>query len=362
VRDVTKCPICLEDFNDPRSLTCLHTFCLNCLVRHYNDKQPRDEVPCPVCRQEFRIPDNGVQGLRHNFVVDGLLSTTKVSKQSAGENLVECEVCGDEGGNATVYCVDCRQKLCQGCSKPHLKMRGGAHRVVALGEELKAQLLKVRGSICGVHKDAMVKLYCCECNVNICTLCFAVKHRQHECLEIDKASESFRKQIRSDVDKIASVVAKLKQKGNEVGEEKKKAIVKLNKAEVMIKQKGDEIKRLVDSQVNELLQQVREVKSDVEKKMSSIQENIELSLVSMESYVNYAQELISKSTPCDISGAASELHDRADELVKLSDRTADEYHAPDVVFTPTKITDMVNQLSSVRTNLVGILSICSGEL
>jgi len=60
VSDMTKCPICLEDFKDPKSLPCLHTFCLECLRSHCRDKLPGDEFLCPICRNSCLVPEAGI--------------------------------------------------------------------------------------------------------------------------------------------------------------------------------------------------------------------------------------------------------------------------------------------------------------
>jgi len=122
--DLTTCPICLEVFDNPQSLPCLHTFCLKCLERHFREKRPGDEVPCPLCRKEFEIPSDGLSGLQHHFVIQRLVDARKAySEESNGE---PCEVCLEECGEdwekiptATTFCVDCNQKLCDQCSRPH---------------------------------------------------------------------------------------------------------------------------------------------------------------------------------------------------------------------------------------------------
>ena len=49
--DITECPICTEVYTDPRSLPCVHTYCLKCLKTISKDKPPGDEVACPLCRK-----------------------------------------------------------------------------------------------------------------------------------------------------------------------------------------------------------------------------------------------------------------------------------------------------------------------
>ena len=125
--DIVSCPLCLKDCNDPRSLPCLHSFCLDCIQKHceITKKRPGDEVPCPECQTGFQIPQNGVEALK------------STSDPSSGA----CEACStdEQFESATVLCVDCDQKLCERCSVPHKKMRGGPHEVRQLDAELSTE-------------------------------------------------------------------------------------------------------------------------------------------------------------------------------------------------------------------------------
>jgi len=147
--DLTTCPICLELFDNPKSLPCLHTFCLKCLELHFRDKRPGVEVPCPLCRKEFEIPSDGLSGFQHNFVIQRLVDARKAASEESKE--VPCEVCLEESGGdsqniptATTFCVDCNQKLCERCSVPHRRMKGGAHQVKPLGAELEEELIQLK--------------------------------------------------------------------------------------------------------------------------------------------------------------------------------------------------------------------------
>jgi len=144
--DLTTCSICLEEFDNPRSLPCLHAFCLECLQGYFKDKRPGDEIGCPMCRKLFQIPSAGLTGFPHNFVIQRLIDDKQVSSEEV--HGVPCVVCLEESdgssertATATVYCVDCKQQLCERCSRPHRRMAGGAHRLTALGDELEVQEL-----------------------------------------------------------------------------------------------------------------------------------------------------------------------------------------------------------------------------
>jgi len=75
-----------------------------------------------------------------NFVLQELVDTKRASgAQTAAES---CEVCStdEQFVRATVFCVDCSQRLCDRCSLPHKRWKGGAHHVRPLGTKLSGKL------------------------------------------------------------------------------------------------------------------------------------------------------------------------------------------------------------------------------
>ena len=212
IENVTCCSICLEDLTNPKSLPCLHTFCLSCLEGHCGDKRPEDDVQCPVCRSKFKIPRHGLASLQHNFFLGRLTELKNVSQRQLER--VPCEACEDENADAasvvppaTMYCVDCRQQLCQRCSVPHRKIPTAPHNVVPLNQDIRAEALTSRGSQCRRHVEEREKLYCFDCMDNICLMCFAVEHQQHKCQEIGTAAESFKPQLATDVDEVSARIS-----------------------------------------------------------------------------------------------------------------------------------------------------------
>jgi len=148
--DLTTCTICLDVFDNPKALPCLHAFCLKCLQGFFNGKRPGNKVRCPLCRNEFQIPFDGLSGLPHNFIIQRLIDDRNAAKK-----------------------------------------------------ELQA-------SSCDKHRDKQVELYCHQCNENICVLCFAAKHRNHETGEIPEVAEELRPKIASDDLQVVSSIAALR--------------------------------------------------------------------------------------------------------------------------------------------------------
>jgi len=247
--DLTTCPICLNLFDNPKSLPCLHAFCLKCLQGHFKDKRPGDKEPCPMCRKEFQIPPEGLDGLQHHFFIQRLVDVRNAfHSEQFDEEL--CEVRQEEkeadSNNAlmaTMFCVDCNQKLCERCSRPHKKMKGGAHQVIPLGAEAEQELIQLRAGSCDKHKDKQVELYCCDCDENICFMRFAVKHRCHNCVDIPEAADNFRSRIDDDHRKILSASRSVRQQSDQNKQAAAELRVKVENAKQQVLATVDEIKR-----------------------------------------------------------------------------------------------------------------------
>ena len=96
------CSICLERYNEPKFLSCLHTFCCQCLHNITNQK-PCEYITCPTCREDTKIPENGLGELKTNFFVNSMLDLVQFKfeeikkEKKKGERCEQCQ----ENDNAT---------------------------------------------------------------------------------------------------------------------------------------------------------------------------------------------------------------------------------------------------------------------
>jgi len=166
--EITECPICTEVYADPRVLPCGHTYCLKCLEKLSEDKQPGvDEVACPLCRKVFIVPDNGVKGVPKNFFVANFLQMKELSSVKSKTSL--CEACDGEESESeaqnvvSVSCFECQMKLCRSCKRAHRGVKlTRSHKLVEIGKKLSEEALvqSLPPTYCDRHKNEMLKLYC----------------------------------------------------------------------------------------------------------------------------------------------------------------------------------------------------------
>ena len=366
VTEIAKCPICLEDCKNSKMLPCVHSFCLNCLQGHCKDKPTGDDVACPVCRKEFQVPDTGLEGLPHNFFLQNLIDARDASSPKTEEVL--CEAClfeNDEDGGeippATMYCTDCNQKLCKRCSRScRVNTRAEPHQVKPLGAELNAELIQQRGSYCDQHRDERLKLYCHDCEITVCLMCFVVDHNGHKRAEIGKAAEEFNQLFESTISSVSARIDDFHASVAQVDAENTKFMSAVDENGTFIEQKGETVNQVIQKQVNELLQELQTVKYGGVKEASNRSEELKFAINSLESFEIYLSELITKGSPCDIARAAKAMRCRASELLQTHVIPAD-YRAPCVSFTPMNIDELTN--GGVQgQNLIGRISLQTGSL
>lgn len=67
LEDIVKCAVCLRIYTDPKSLPCLHSFCLECLRSLAEVNPDRNEITCPMCKRIIELSGNGVTDLPNDF-------------------------------------------------------------------------------------------------------------------------------------------------------------------------------------------------------------------------------------------------------------------------------------------------------
>ena len=218
-----ECPICLNELQDPRLLSCRHTLCYTC-VRDYTEKgNYSNQLPCPVCRGVTDLYQGGVDNLPKFFLMNELKEVVTEQDdeddsklQPQGGPVCSAEDCGQP---AVKFCKDGCQFLCQQCFGDHQTFKlTRNHEVIPSSE---GEAFTKPGSPpfppCNLHKQIM-DLYCRTCNIPICTTCSVVNHRGHNyCLLKEQATvcKTELEQIHKDTDALIQVVKQAVEKTNQ---------------------------------------------------------------------------------------------------------------------------------------------------
>ena len=176
------CPICLEQFTDPKLLQCFHVFCEKCLKPVAHQTPQGQVVECPNCRQPTSLPQKGVPGLQGAFLIHHLFDIQDILRKVSSPADTKCVKCKKR--EPTCYCRTCGF-LCKSCKKPHLEWDElSSHKIVSLNqltEDVTNLVPPVQKVLqCSKHPAKELDLYCKTCKEVICRDCILRVHRDHQ--------------------------------------------------------------------------------------------------------------------------------------------------------------------------------------
>ena len=175
------CKICYEPFKDPKCLSCLHTFCEECIDQHVNAQRSYKytdyrEFSCPICRKKTVIPSGGVRKLNDNFLISSLSELLLAKRPSKTPTCEICKIVNQRERDATSKCVECQKVMCRTCSSTHHQMKITANHSVY---ELESE----KDIMCKKHPHELVRFYCEACEVCVCIPCTYTDHRDHDLVD-----------------------------------------------------------------------------------------------------------------------------------------------------------------------------------
>uniref|UniRef100_A0A8C9XA35 Tripartite motif-containing protein 2 n=1 Tax=Sander lucioperca TaxID=283035 RepID=A0A8C9XA35_SANLU len=152
VRQIDKqfliCSICLDRYENPKVLPCLHTFCESLTLS------------CPVCRQTSILPEKGVAALQNNFFITNLMDVLQrapdsCSQEAAALNNIATVAtgqllsCPNHGGSVMeFYCPPCETAMCQECTSGE----HGEHPTVPLKDVVEQHKASLQDQLDAVKK------------------------------------------------------------------------------------------------------------------------------------------------------------------------------------------------------------------
>ena len=101
------CPICKDQFDDPRILPCGHCYCRMCVVQLFSNAAVLGAFPCPECRNRTVLPSNDP-----NQLPRALLAVRMKEKLQR-----QCEqLCSKHDEPLKLFCSNCKLEVCIKCA------------------------------------------------------------------------------------------------------------------------------------------------------------------------------------------------------------------------------------------------------
>ena len=330
--DMLECSICMEVFRDPRSLPCIHTFCLKCIAALVKDKLPLDTATCPICRKEFTIPGKGVEDLPRNIFVTRVMSSGDL-QQPADLSTKLCDMCGNEGGGeevetnwdktAVAFCLDCQENMCKTCSALHRKMKvTSSHRTINYGQssdKLPLELKRPLNAYCDKHRDKRLEIFCHDCRTAVCMMCFILQHKDHKSAEIVEVAEEFRKKMARDSSAVGEVSTRLTHLIGVLDKDKETFVERVRRIEVDIRETADKLRSEIDIQEQQLTRELAAIKANRLKEVENLAQEIRQDVSMMDGLRKYCLEVIENGSDSDATREVNVVHERVVQMAKVDE-------------------------------------------
>eukprot|EP00058_Branchiostoma_floridae_P018469 XP_002603958.1 hypothetical protein BRAFLDRAFT_71754 [Branchiostoma floridae] len=194
IREELSCSICLELFTRPKVLPCQHTFCQDCL----QDLAGRGGAfQCPNCRQQVRLPPQGVKGLPDNHLVTSLCERLQNQATLSGETREQPQ----------------------------------------------------SGNRCSFHPSEVLKVYCKQCQIPVCDQCLEQAHDDHRTTTIKKAAQE-----------RSSTIGALINEGRDILESYLSFLRSLREKEKTLNEQGQQRDNSIIQAYNQMVQKLTERK------------------------------------------------------------------------------------------------------
>ena len=310
VESLMECPICLGDFTDPRILPCFHTLCKGCLESHVSASAQGDKFSCPSCRQECRIPTEGLSAVPKNFFLNSVREFLEGERKkssddgASGQSTADSEdrLCDNAKfdttphGKVTSFCAVCAEFYCEACASSHRRVGvSRAHKLRPAAEvdvkELKGALKQTKIPNCDQHPEAKLHLYCDTCQVPVCATCCMLTHQQHKYRELAAMGEECQDKLTGHSKTAAGHIITLDKHTEDLEASQTNIQRDATRACEEVRQAADELRSLVTKREQHLIKQIREEEKRAVLEVKAVCKETELNKASMQSLQSYIQDL-----------------------------------------------------------------------
>ena len=324
-----ECSICLDTYNEPKTISCLHTFCCHCLENHARASHRQGKFRCPECQAQIDLPEgNRFKSLPSSFFHNSLLSLLAVRRTGDGSNIT-CSQC-KKNNSQMYYCFDCGRFMCPDCYNAHemLSESFDGHKVTPV-KEFKAEdyeaLLK-RQPFCSqqFHEKEITRFFCFSCQACVCQICIVTDHRNHDIVLLDKAAHDEKPNIMSGAEMINKRVTELIEVIRQFEETASKLENNVATAKREVSQAAGQMIEMIREREREAITSLETTRVTRLERINSAIQEAQLLVKQTQQAVEFAKNLTERSSSSDIMTNKETLKQRFEVLREIEVPKLDE--------------------------------------
>ncbi|XP_032220236.1 RING finger protein nhl-1 [Nematostella vectensis] len=313
VREELTCSVCLEQFREPKMLPCFHTFCKECLEK--TKQSFRGNLLCPTCRTKTSVTEHEmIQKLPNNFIVNRVLDA--LGAENSGE--LKCGSC-NEIREPKWRCFDCKLFFCGLCYKAHGK-KFPDHRMIPM--EPEGDVFPARDpnlgpnlkSFCINHKEKELDLYCRDCQICVCTICFATAHQGHHLQNVELAMEEGKAKIKKQLLESQNRAELIGEARGVLEYKQDKFEKRFQDCKQQINKTLSQVIKAVSQKAEEMIEQLEKAHKTRQKALDCQQEDLRLQELKLNGAQTFAEQIIASSSGVEVLSSQKQVTEKLKDL------------------------------------------------
>ena len=337
-----ECPLCTNTLNNPRTLPCLHSFCLGCLDKRANlaRRQRQHAIECSVCQTSLQIPETDTFA---NLPIHVNRPGDVLTLEEGTEKVQKCSSC-DKNNLLTSYCLVCQSFVCAPRSDSQQCFNPTNSIVIDKPQNQDVQQLIERPFMCSqqYHEDQPLEFYCEDCTVLICLKCSIVSHNQHVVIDTQKAAKEKKLQMAEAVDRVKAEILVYENEIKKQTELKNKNMTDIKNAEKKMTCTVEGLIRDLREHERKMKDKFRDIYEAEQKQHATRLEKLELITTQLKSFVERGLGVVARNISAEILQTKPAILGRCDEL--LNARKTDLYKSPYLNYLVKRKFDLLDEI------------------
>ena len=307
IKKLLECAICLEEYKDPRLLSCGHVLCYMCVKSYLEKSECYNKLSCPTCRGLTDLYEGGVDNLPKFFFAHDLKELAldendenKITPQPDRPTgpLCSSEDCDEEAVN---FCQKGCDFLCEQCYDGHSRSKfSKSHKVIPASEQKRlCEIDKPPYPACHRHKHQILDLYCRTCRFPVCVTCSQGDHRSHDCCDIEKQADVCKTKLQRSCKDTDRLIDQVKQAVDKTKSQVQRAERDINDACQNVKSTFKIMRENLDKEEKSMLSDLQDVRKRTVKISDVTEDNQMMILASLENLKICQTKLVDKDSVYD---------------------------------------------------------------
>ncbi|XP_033116785.1 E3 ubiquitin-protein ligase TRIM71-like [Anneissia japonica] len=293
-----ECAICLNRFHQPKTLKCMHTYCLQCIEKWV---ETHGKMKCPTCGQEHDLTKEDLKQLTSKTMISQLLEYIKKTEE---QKPTKCSFCDNQ---PAYHCSRCQLYLCRGqCFECHEKIPTTKDHPLYTLDIKEQDGSSDKTTKCPTHSNITIEFYCCTCNKSACKQCEHILRcyqKQHNVIPISVAIDKFNEDATEVFNLAKEMEKKLTKKLDFIKKDRLLFDSQITLCTIAIEIQEKNIIEKVQKKSKELMLELEEVSKEKKEHDDSHVRDIDLNLTQVNDVMTSINTIMNKPEETETLGA-----------------------------------------------------------